>query len=88
LAYQNEIIAWQNAGPVLRFGHTFNSGQEPGFQFQAQIAVGAVSSTGRFFAFTTDGEGTLGNTDGVHSTCTPSAGTCRSDVFILNLTAP
>jgi hypothetical protein len=88
LAYQNEIIAWQNSGPVLRFGHTFNSGQEPGFEFQAQIAVGAVSSTGRFFAFTTDGEGTLGNTDGVHSTCTPSAGTCRSDVFILNLTPP
>ncbi len=88
----NEIIAWQQAGghpaPILRFGHTFNSGQEPGSQFQAQIAVGAVSPTGHFFAFTTDGEGTLGNKDGVHSTCKISTGTCRSDVFILNLVPP
>jgi hypothetical protein len=83
-AYANEIIAWpQTPGPVLRFGHTFNSGQSA--IFQAQIAVGAVSSTGRFYAFTTDGEGTLGNIDGVHSTCKLLAGTCRNDVFILNL---
>jgi len=85
----NEIVAWQQTGgyaPILRFGHTYNSGLEPGFQ--AQIAVGAVSSTGRFYAFTTDGEGTLGNTDGVHSTCMIPAGTCRSDVFILNLVPP
>jgi len=84
-AYSNEIVAWtQTPGNVLRFGHTFSSGQST--NFQAQIAVGAVSSTGQFYAFTTDGEGTLGNTDGVQSTCTLSEGTCRSDVFILNLT--
>ncbi len=88
--YANEIIAWQQpSGPILRFGHTFNSAQEPdATQFQAEIAVGAVSSTGHFYAFTTDGEGTLGNTDGVHPRCTISAGTCRSDVFILNLVPP
>jgi hypothetical protein len=83
-AYSNEIVAWtQTPGKVLRFGHTFSSGHST--NFQAQIAVGAVSSTGQFYAFTTDGEGTLGNTDGVHSACVLSAGNCRSDVFILNL---
>jgi hypothetical protein len=81
--YSNEIIAWQQPGPVLRFGHTFSSPADT--NFQASIAVGAVSSSGRFYAVTTNGEGTLGNTDGVHPTCTLSAGTCRSDVFILKL---
>jgi len=83
--YSNEVVAWPQApGKVLRFGHTFSSGQSA--NFQAKIAVGAVSSTGKFYAFTTDGEGTLGNADGVHSTCLLLVGTCRSDVFILNLT--
>jgi hypothetical protein len=82
-AYSNEVVAWtQTPGPVLRFGHTFSSGQSA--NFQAQIAVGAVSSTGRFYAFTTDGEGTLGSTNGA-PTCSITGGTCRSDVFILNL---
>ena len=89
---ENELIAWQQVGapaPILRFGHTFNSGLEPHeSQYGAWIAFGSVSSTGRFYMFTTDGEGTLGNTDGVHSSCTPSEGTCRSDVFILNLASP
>jgi hypothetical protein len=57
-AYENEIIAWQQPGPVLRFGRTFNSGL-PESGFQAQNAVGAVSQTGKFYAFTTDGERTL-----------------------------
>lgn len=83
-AYSNEIVAWkQTPGPVLRFGRTFSSGQST--NFQAQIAVGAVSSTGQFYAFTTDGEGTLGSTNGGTS-CSITGGTCRSDVFILNLT--
>lgn len=82
-AYSNEIVAWTRIpGKVLRFGHTFSSGQST--NFQAQIAVGAVSSTGQFYAFTTDGEGTLGSTNGA-ATCSITGGTCRSDVFILNL---
>ena len=89
---ENELIAWQQVGapaPILRFGHTFNSGLEPHeSQYGAWIAFGSVSSTGQFYMFTTDGEGTLGNTDEVHSSCTPSEGTCRSDVFILNLAPP
>lgn len=68
-AYENEIIAWQQPGPVLRFGRTFNSGS-PASGFQAQNAVGAVSQTGKFYAWTTDGEQTLGG---------------RSDVFMLVL---
>jgi len=86
--YSNEIVGWrQSGGPVLRFGHTFNSSLEPRSQFSAWIAVGAASSTGRFYMFTSDGEGTLGNENGT-AVCSISAGNCRSDVFILNLTPP
>ena len=86
--YSNEIIGWnQGGGPIMRFGHTFNSALEPHSQFSAWIAVGSVSSTGKFYLFTTDGEGTLGNTDG-SSTCSIAAGNCRSDVFLLNLIPP
>ena len=83
--YSNEIIGWnQGGGAILRFGHTFNSALEPHSQFSAWIAVGSVSSTGKFYLFTTDGEGTLGNIDG-SSTCSIVSGNCRSDVFLLNL---
>jgi hypothetical protein len=84
--YSNEIIGWhQSGGPVMRFGHTFNSSLEPHSQFGAWIAVGAASSTGRFYMFTSDGEGTLGNENG-SAACSIAAGNCRSDVFILSLT--
>lgn len=83
--YSNEIIGWnQHGGPIMRFGHTFNSALEPHSQFSAWIAVGPVSSNGKFYLFTTDGEGTLGNMDG-SSTCSIISGNCRSDVFLLNL---
>jgi hypothetical protein len=84
--YSNEIIGWtQEPGPVLRFGHDFNSSNSP--QFTAQNAIGAASSTGQFYMFTTDGEGTLGSNSG-DTTCSVAGGTCRSDVFILNLAPP
>jgi len=88
-SYSNEIIGWQQTGgPVMRFGHTFNSSLAPSSCcFPAEYAIGAVSSTGRFYLFTTDGEGTLGSTSGGTS-CSITAGTCRSDVFLLNLTPP
>jgi hypothetical protein len=69
LAYENEIMAWQKNGPILRFGSTFSTGTNL-VSFQAQNAVGAVSQTGKFYAVTTDGEGTLNG---------------RSDVFLLVL---
>jgi hypothetical protein len=82
-AYSNEIIGWnQSGGPVMRFGHDFNSSQST--QFTAQYAIGAASSTGQFYIFTTDGEGTLGNNNG-SSSCSILDGTCRSDVFLLRI---
>lgn len=86
--YSNEIVGWrQSGGSVMRFGHTFNSSLEPHSQFSAWIAVGAASSTGKFYMFTSDAEGTLGNEKGT-PTCSIAAGNCRSDVFILSLTPP
>jgi len=84
--YSNEIIGWrQTPGAPLRFGHTFNSSLEPGaIQFSATYAIGAASSTGQFYIFTTDGEGTLGSSGG-DTSCSISDGTCRSDIFILSL---
>ncbi len=84
----NEVVGWTQGtpGPVMRFGHTFNSAQEsPLCCFTAEYAIGAVSSTGKFYLFTTDGEGTFGAGNG-GTTC--KVGTCRSDVFILNLVPP
>jgi hypothetical protein len=88
MPYSNEILGWsQTPGPVLRFGHTFNSALENSTaQFPGEIAVGAPSSTGQFYIFTTDGEGTLGSVTGGPS-CSVTGGTCRYDVFILNLAA-
>jgi len=55
----NEVLGWQQVagGPLLRFGHTYNSTRSS--NFPTQYAIGAPSSTGRFYAFTTDGEGTI-----------------------------
>jgi len=86
--YSNEVIGWsqsQGGGPVYRFGHTFNSSlMPPSCCFSAEYAIGAASSTGQFYIFTTDGEGTLGGANG-SPTCSITAGTCRSDIFILSL---
>jgi len=84
-AYTNEVLGWtQTPGPVLRFGHTFNSAQSP--NFATEISVGAPSSTGQYYVFTSDAEGTLGSTAG-GPTCTITSN-CRSDIFLLNLASP
>lgn len=84
--YSNEVDAWPQGtpGPVMRFGHTYDSAISPG----SNLDNGSPSSTGRFYLFGTDGEGTLGNVNGVNGSCSLSGGTCRTDVFILNLTPP
>jgi hypothetical protein len=86
--YSNEVIGWSQSrggGPVFRFGHTFNSSlMPPSCCFSAAYAIGAPSSTGQFYIFTTDGEGTLGGSNG-SPTCSITDGTCRSDIFILSL---
>jgi len=82
----NEIIGYQQPpGPILRFGHTFNSGLST--DFTTKYAIGAASSTGHFYMFTTDCEGTCGSKSGA-PTCKSNGNLCRSDVFILNLTPP
>jgi hypothetical protein len=86
-AYSNEIVGWpQTQLSMFRFGHAFNDAAA-GEGFSGQYAIGAASATGQFYEFTTDGMGTLGSTSG-GSTCSVSAGTCRTDVFLLNLSPP
>jgi hypothetical protein len=72
--YSNEIVGWLNPGPgpIMRFGHTFNSGLASE-GFSSQYTIGAPSSTGQFYIFSTDCLGQC--PDG-------------SDVFILNLAPP
>lgn len=86
--YSNEVIGWSQSrggGPVYRFGHTFNSSlMPPSCCFSTEYAIGAASSTGQFYIFTTDGEGTLGSSNGSPA-CSITDGTCRSDIFILSL---
>jgi hypothetical protein len=54
----NEVIGYhQPSGRFLRFGHTFNSALST--DFTSEYAIGAASSTGKFYMFTTDGEETL-----------------------------
>jgi hypothetical protein len=84
--YTMEVIGYpqQNPpNPVYRFGHTFNSNTSSGAN-NADLNNGSISSTGKYYLFTSDGLGTLGNANGT-SSCSLTAGTCRTDVFILNL---
>jgi len=63
LPYANEIVAYsQTPATVFRFGHSFNSSFSSSFYLQN--CIGAASSTGQFYEFTTDGQGTLGSTSG------------------------
>jgi hypothetical protein len=66
--WTSEIIAYsQVPGAVYRFGHSFNSNFES--SFQSRECIGAASSTGNFYAFATDGEGSFGSTVGGGATC-------------------
>jgi hypothetical protein len=82
--YDNEIlcIATSGLGLVWRFGHTFNSTQST--DFDAKIALGAMSADGKWFLWTSDWDGMLGNTSGASNSCTIGTN-CRADVFIIKL---
>jgi hypothetical protein len=82
-AWDNEIdgFSTDGSGTVYRFAHTFSTGRSS--FFSSANAIGSVSSDGKFFAWSSDWEGTLGSTTG-GSTCT-IATNCRSDVFIVAL---
>jgi hypothetical protein len=82
-AWDNEVDAFSTdgSGRVYRFAHTFSSGQSP--FFSSANAIGSVSADGKFFAWSSDWEGTLGSTNG-GKTCSLNSN-CRSDVFIVAL---
>jgi hypothetical protein len=84
VTYDNEIdcIATNGSGLVYRIGHTFNSTQST--NFDASIALGAVSADGKWFLWTSDWDGMLGNTSGSSNTCTLGT-SCRNDVFIAQM---
>lgn len=82
-AWDNEIdgFSTNGSGKVYRFAHTFGTGQSA--FFAARSTVGSVSSDGKFFAWSSDWQGTLGSTSG-GKTCSLGSN-CRSDVFIVAL---
>lgn len=71
-----EVFAITQSGGYVRAAHTYNSGSST--YFNCQNTIGAVSQTGKFFAWTSDWLTTLGKDD---------AGKNRCDVFIVNLAA-
>jgi len=79
-AWNDEIDGFMPDGSVTwRFAHTYASNQSQ--NFSAQYAIGNVSQDGKFYLWTTDWDGMLGNIDGVTSTCTIGTN-CRADVFM------
>jgi hypothetical protein len=71
-----EVFAITNHGGYIRAAHTYNSGSSA--YFNCYATIGAVSQTGRFFAWTSDWLNTLGTDD---------RGRHRCDVFIVDLGA-
>lgn len=83
--YDNEIncVAMNGTGTVWRFAHTYATHQSA--SFEAEIALGGVSADGKWFLWTSDWDGMLGNTSGTSNSCTLGTN-CRNDVFIVALT--
>ena len=71
-----EIFGITQSGGYIRAAHTYNSGSSS--YFNCGNTIGAVSQTGKFFAWTSDWLTTLGKDD---------LGRYRCDVFIVNLAA-
>lgn len=71
-----EIFGITQNGGYIRAAHSYNSGSSS--YFNCSNTIGAVSQTGKFFAWTSDWLTTLG---------TDNTGKPRCDVFIVNLAA-
>lgn len=71
-----EVFGMTQSGGYIRTAHTYNSGSSS--YFNCQNTIGAVSQSGKFFAWTSDWLTTLGKDD---------TGANRCDVFIVNLAA-
>ena len=84
---ENEVWgAVPATGTFIRVAPTMSSGIANIFNFRTQNAITGMSPDGACIAWSTDWEGTLGNTDGKTNTCTLGAAKpniCRSDVFIV-----
>ena len=71
-----EIFGITQSGGYIRAAHTYNSGSSSGFN--CANTIGAISQTGKFFAWTSDWLTTLGKDDKSQYRC---------DVFVVNLAA-
>jgi len=71
-----EVFGITQSGGYIRAAHTYTSGSST--NFDCAQTIGAVSQTGRFFAWTSDWLTTLGKDNNGHNRC---------DVFIVNLAA-
>lgn len=74
-----------NGNPSWRFGHTFNTALSS--KFSTLNEIGAASSDGRFYFFSSDWQGTLGQNAGTTTGCTGGTdlASCRGDVFVMVL---
>jgi len=84
-AWVNEVMAISpTSGMTYRFAHTNTTGKN--WNFEGEYAIGGESQDGRFYAFTSDWQRTLGTEGGANGTCTdsPNSSTaCRNDVFVV-----
>ncbi|MGH9327239.1 MAG: hypothetical protein ACRD2B_11235 [Terriglobia bacterium] len=87
--YDDEIVCVATTGPsrVWRFAHHRSSGaandsRKARYNWMS-IPIGNVSQDGRYYLFSSNWMWTLGDEKGSHG-C-PAAGTCRTDVFIVEL---
>lgn len=83
-AWDNEVIGVSPTGDgtVYRFAHIYNTNLSQ--FFETAHAIGSVSQSGNWFAWASDWNGTLGNTDLSASSCTIGSN-CRGDVFMVKL---
>jgi hypothetical protein len=83
-AWDNEIIGVRldGSGVGYRFAHTYATGL--GVDFGAKYGIGAVSADGKFYMWSTDWDGMLGQIGGGSSSCTIGTN-CRDDVFLAAL---
>jgi hypothetical protein len=80
-AWDNEIlcVAMDGSGTVWRMAHTYSSDWNQ--YFNPEFSIGALSQDGKYYFWSTDWDGMLGNTDLSSNACTIGRN-CRADVFM------
>jgi hypothetical protein len=81
-AWDNEILGLRTdgTGVAYRFLHNYITGLDKG-NFGAAYGIGSVSQDGKYFLWTTDWDGMLGQIGGGSSSCTVGTN-CRADIFL------